>query len=173
MKENKYDENVFFDKYSQMERSKKGLEGAGEWKTLKEMLPDFTGKKVLDLGCGYGSVSYTHLDVYKRQVYHGAERLYPAGEHPVLSRAGHPAAGHLSGHHGQQRKRLYAYPLVAGSGAEYRDCSVNSADFPDWRLAAGQAGSEAETRNKITKNEEIEMKEKRYCACLLYTSRCV
>lgn len=54
MKENKYDENVFFDKYSQMERSKKGLEGAGEWKTLKEMLPDFTGKKVLDLGCGYG-----------------------------------------------------------------------------------------------------------------------
>lgn len=34
--------------------SKKGLEGAGEWQQLREMLPDFQGKKVLDLGCGYG-----------------------------------------------------------------------------------------------------------------------
>ena len=37
-----------------MDRSKKGLDGAGEWKTLENMLPDFQGKKVLDLGCGYG-----------------------------------------------------------------------------------------------------------------------
>ena len=62
MKENKYDENVFFDKYSQMERSKKGLEGAGEWKTLKEMLPDFPGKQVLELGWGYGWTCETAAD---------------------------------------------------------------------------------------------------------------
>lgn len=54
MKENKYDDNIFFEKYSQMSRSQKGLEGAGEWETLKALLPDFTGKRVLDLGCGYG-----------------------------------------------------------------------------------------------------------------------
>ena len=30
------------------------LEGAGEWVTLQRLLPDFTGKRVLDLGCGYG-----------------------------------------------------------------------------------------------------------------------
>ena len=54
MKENKYDEENFFDKYSQMERSKKGLSGAGEWAQLKKILPDFSGKAVLDLGCGYG-----------------------------------------------------------------------------------------------------------------------
>ena len=54
MKENKYDDPLFFEKYSQMDRSKKGLDGAGEWKTLENMLPDFQGKKVLDLGCGYG-----------------------------------------------------------------------------------------------------------------------
>ena len=30
MKENKYDEQKFFMKYSEMERSKKGLQGAGE-----------------------------------------------------------------------------------------------------------------------------------------------
>ena len=54
MKENKYDDEVFFEKYSQMDRSKEGLAGAGEWETLKELLPDFTGKRMLDLGCGYG-----------------------------------------------------------------------------------------------------------------------
>lgn len=54
MKENKYDDPVFFEKYSQMKRSKEGLKGAGEWETLKILLPDFKGKNVLDLGCGYG-----------------------------------------------------------------------------------------------------------------------
>lgn len=54
MKENKYDNEVFFKKYSQMLRSQKGLAGAGEWTQLKKILPDFSGKNVLDLGCGYG-----------------------------------------------------------------------------------------------------------------------
>jgi hypothetical protein len=35
VKENKYDDKIFFDKYSNMERSIKGLEGAGEWYELK------------------------------------------------------------------------------------------------------------------------------------------
>ncbi len=54
MKENKYDNEVFFEKYSQMLRSQKGLLGAGEWTELQKILPDFRQKKVLDLGCGYG-----------------------------------------------------------------------------------------------------------------------
>lgn len=54
MQENQYDNPVFFEKYSQMPRSKEGLNGAGEWETLKGLLPDFAGKRVLDLGCGYG-----------------------------------------------------------------------------------------------------------------------
>ena len=37
-----------------MDRSVKGLQGAGEWHELKKMLPDFRGKRVLDLGCGFG-----------------------------------------------------------------------------------------------------------------------
>ncbi|MBS7009704.1 class I SAM-dependent methyltransferase [Anaerostipes sp.] len=54
MKENKYDSDKFFKKYSEMDRSKKGLKGAGEWSELQKVLPDFSGKRVLDLGCGYG-----------------------------------------------------------------------------------------------------------------------
>ena len=54
MKENKYDDEKFFNQYSQMSRSVNGLKGAGEWHVLKKMLPDFKGKRVLDLGCGFG-----------------------------------------------------------------------------------------------------------------------
>lgn len=54
MKENKYDDETFFQKYSEMNRSQYGLAGAGEWPELKKMLPSFDGKRVLDLGCGYG-----------------------------------------------------------------------------------------------------------------------
>lgn len=54
MKENKYDDGDFFEKYSQMPRSVEGLQAAGEWHELKKLLPDFKRKRVLDLGCGFG-----------------------------------------------------------------------------------------------------------------------
>lgn len=54
MKENRYDDEIFFQKYSQMDRSRKGLAGAGEWRAFQSVLPDLTGKRLLDLGCGYG-----------------------------------------------------------------------------------------------------------------------
>lgn len=54
MKENKYDDEHFFEEYSRFPRSVKGLSAAGEWHELKKMLPDFKGKRVLDIGCGFG-----------------------------------------------------------------------------------------------------------------------
>lgn len=54
MKENKYDDPAFFGQYSSMARSVEGLKGAGEWHELRRMLPAFEGKRVLDLGCGFG-----------------------------------------------------------------------------------------------------------------------
>ena len=54
MKENKYDDDLFFQKYGEMFRSQKGLDGAGEWPALQKLLPEFAGRRVLDLGCGYG-----------------------------------------------------------------------------------------------------------------------
>ncbi|PIF33142.1 methyltransferase family protein [Flavobacterium sp. 9] len=54
MKQNIYDDIDFFENYGKMPRSVDGLNSAGEWHVLKNMLPDFQDKNVLDLGCGYG-----------------------------------------------------------------------------------------------------------------------
>ena len=54
MKQNKYDDPAFFTNYSQMDRSTGGLDAAGEWPAFRELLPGLAGKKVLDLGCGFG-----------------------------------------------------------------------------------------------------------------------
>ena len=39
MKENKYDDEVFFEKYSQMDRSKEGLAGDGGGSSLLDRKP--------------------------------------------------------------------------------------------------------------------------------------
>lgn len=49
-----YDNEVFFNQYAAMPRSKVGLSAAGEWHQLKPLFPSLQEKKVLDLGCGYG-----------------------------------------------------------------------------------------------------------------------
>lgn len=54
MRENKYDDENFFAEYSRFPRSVQGLSAAGEWHELKKLLPDFRGKRVLDIGCGFG-----------------------------------------------------------------------------------------------------------------------
>lgn len=54
MRENQYDDSSFFAAYSQFPRSVEGLRAAGEWHELEKLLPDFAGKRVLDLGCGFG-----------------------------------------------------------------------------------------------------------------------
>lgn len=104
VRENKYDDPVFFEKYAQMNRSRLGLQGAGEWKTLEPMLPDFAGRDVLDLGCGYG--------------WHCAY----AAEHGARSVLGLDISGKMlavaRGHH-------------AASVIEYRRMAMEDADFAD------------------------------------------
>ena len=51
---NQYDDPAFFAEYAKMSRSLYGLEGAGEWHQLEPLFPELKGRKVLDLGCGYG-----------------------------------------------------------------------------------------------------------------------
>lgn len=84
MKQNIYDDDVFFNKYSQMGRSKNGLMGAGEWHVFQKMLPNFENKRVLDLGCGYGwhckyameqgAKSVTGIDISEKMLAEAREK---------------------------------------------------------------------------------------------------
>ncbi len=49
MTQNIYDNPEFFAGYSNLARSRQGLDGAPEWPTLRGMLPDLNGRRVLDL----------------------------------------------------------------------------------------------------------------------------
>ncbi len=52
--QNIYDDPGFFAAYSRLERSIQGLDGAAEWPSLRALLPEPRGLRVLDLGCGFG-----------------------------------------------------------------------------------------------------------------------
>jgi SAM-dependent methyltransferase len=52
--QNIYDTAEFFDGYSRMDRSVRGLDGAQEWPAIRTLLPELSGKRVVDLGCGFG-----------------------------------------------------------------------------------------------------------------------
>jgi SAM-dependent methyltransferase len=54
MSQNIYDTAEFFAGYSAMRRSIEGLEGAAEWPAVRAQVPDLKGKRVVDLGCGFG-----------------------------------------------------------------------------------------------------------------------
>lgn len=54
MTQNIYDTAEFFTGYSRLPRSVEGLAAAPEWPTLRSMLPDLRGLRVIDLGCGFG-----------------------------------------------------------------------------------------------------------------------
>jgi len=54
MTQNIYDNEIFFAGYSRLPRSVHGLDGAPEWPVLRAMLPGLAGRRVLDLGCGFG-----------------------------------------------------------------------------------------------------------------------
>lgn len=88
MKENKYDDEKFFLEYSRFPRSVEGLSAAGEWHELKKILPDFKGKRVLDIGCGFGwhciyaaelGASYVlGIDISKKMLSAAIEKTHAA-----------------------------------------------------------------------------------------------
>lgn len=57
MAQNIYDNADFFAGYHQLPRQVHGLDGAPEWPTIRAMLPELQGKRVVDLGCGFGWAS--------------------------------------------------------------------------------------------------------------------
>lgn len=54
MKQNIYDNPEFFKGYKNLRETQSGLNEVLEIPALKSLLPDLSGKRVLDLGCGFG-----------------------------------------------------------------------------------------------------------------------
>lgn len=52
--QNIYDDPNFLAGYLTLDRQVRGLDGAAEWPVLKTMLPSIVGRRVVDLGCGFG-----------------------------------------------------------------------------------------------------------------------
>ncbi|MBL8591828.1 MAG: class I SAM-dependent methyltransferase [Devosia sp.] len=57
MAQNIYDDPKFLAGYSEFPRSRDGLEATSEWPALRALLPEISGKRVVDLGCGFGQLS--------------------------------------------------------------------------------------------------------------------
>ena len=57
MAQNIYDNPAFFAGYSGLPRQVHGLDGAPEWPAIRAMLPELAGRRVADLGCGFGWAS--------------------------------------------------------------------------------------------------------------------
>ena len=101
--DNIYDDEDFFTAYAGMERSRKGLQGAGEWHQLRPMFPRVAGRAVLDLGCGYG----WHCKYAEEQ---GAARVL--------------------GLDGSRRMIEEARRRNPGPRIEYRACALEDYDYP-------------------------------------------
>ncbi|MBR1190830.1 class I SAM-dependent methyltransferase [Bradyrhizobium sp. AUGA SZCCT0160] len=54
MAQNIYDNPEFFAGYGKLRRSVHGLDGAPEWPAIRALLPNLNGKRIVDLGCGFG-----------------------------------------------------------------------------------------------------------------------
>lgn len=52
--QNIYDDPDFLAGYVTLDRQVHGLDGAAEWPVLRSLLPDVAGRRVVDLGCGFG-----------------------------------------------------------------------------------------------------------------------
>lgn len=57
MAQNIYDNPDFFSGYCQLPRQVQGLSGAPEWPAIRALLPSLVGKRIVDLGCGFGWAS--------------------------------------------------------------------------------------------------------------------
>lgn len=63
MTQNVYDDPDFLAGYVSLPRQVHGLDGAAEWPVLRSMLPEIVGRRVVDLGCGFGWFSRWAGDV--------------------------------------------------------------------------------------------------------------
>ncbi|WP_221179226.1 bifunctional 2-polyprenyl-6-hydroxyphenol methylase/3-demethylubiquinol 3-O-methyltransferase UbiG [Pseudomonas protegens] len=84
MKQNIYDNEIFFRRYKLLRQNGAGLKNAMEIPALRAQLPPLEGLRVLDLGCGFGdftrlarscgTAAVTGIDISERMI-EGAQEL--------------------------------------------------------------------------------------------------
>ena len=90
MAQNIYDDPDFFARYRQLPRQRHGLSGTPEWPAVRRMLPELSGKRILDLGCGFGwfaswaaqqgAASVLGVDISEKMI----QRARVDNAHPVI-----------------------------------------------------------------------------------------
>lgn len=80
---NEYENETFFRAYAGMARSREGLKAAGDWPQFRTLMPPLEGKRVLDLGCGYGWHCHYAAEMGARQVLgiDASERMVEEARH--------------------------------------------------------------------------------------------
>ena len=68
MKQNIYDNEAFFNGYSKIRENEYNANNLFEKPALYSLLPDLTGKAVLDLGCGFGENCIRYVDKGAKRV---------------------------------------------------------------------------------------------------------
>jgi ubiquinone/menaquinone biosynthesis C-methylase UbiE len=68
MKQNIYDNEEFFDYYINMRKNRSGLNEVLEQPAFMNLVPDLKGKRVLDLGCGFGENCKTYENMGASEV---------------------------------------------------------------------------------------------------------
>lgn len=101
---NLYDDERFFGQYAMMPRSRQGLSGAGEWRQFRDLFPNLNGKRVLDLGCGYGWHCRYAVDL---------------------------GAAHVTGIDASEKMIREAKKRNAAPEIEYRVCSLEAYEYPE------------------------------------------
>lgn len=66
---NLYDNPVFFQNYLDLRNDTENYNDLFEQPHMMDMLPDITGKRILELGCGYGATSIKFIQAGAESVY--------------------------------------------------------------------------------------------------------
>ena len=105
--QNIYNDPSFFEGYSRLRWGETGLNKVMEEPAIRSLMPDLTGKRVLDLGCGFGHVArYARkmgaaevlgVDISDRMIEAARQATEDSGNHLCRDRhAGHQADARAS-----------------------------------------------------------------------------
>lgn len=139
-----YDTPIFFERYQQLRQNPISLNEVVEKPTMFGLMPDLTGKWLLDLGCGTGE----HLLHYLQQ---GADFVMGVDLSEAMIRA---AEQRLSAQFSAQRFKLYSYSMTALNSLTAQQFDVVTSSFA-FHYVADFADLLAQIKAKLKPHGEL------------------